>query len=120
MTTTEPTAQLAEDIAAWHDLERKRLEIVEAQDAIKTRIRQQCAAGKHETPSGTVSVTVNRRFDETLARTVVAAYNPQLLAEATKERVVVELDRDVLKRQLPPSTYEACMKEIGAPRVVIS
>lgn len=118
MSTNTPTP--AEDVAAWHDLEAKRLAIVEQQDAIKARLRDTLGHGKHDTPAGTVSVSPNRRWNEDLARTVVNAYNPALLVEALTERVVVELDRDLLKKQLPPATYAACMKETGSDRVAIS
>lgn len=113
---TNQTPSLDQDIAAWHDLEQKRLAIVEQQDAIKDRIRDTVQPGKHETAAGTVTVGVNRRFDEATARVVINAINPALLAECTVEK----LDSTKARRVLAPVQYEACMKEVGAPRVTIA
>lgn len=102
----------AELVARYLDLDAKRAAIVEEQDVIKAQLRTALPVGKHPTDTGTVTVSVNRRFDETTARGVL---DETVIAAATRPK----LDSSVVKKLVPPVTYEACMKESGDPKVSI-
>lgn len=97
-------------------LEAHRAEITARQDHIKAFLRTTLPQGKHELDgTGTVTISVNRRFDAALAEQVLTNLNPALL-DAVKETVISSAKA---KKVLPPATYEQCMRDAGDPRISI-
>lgn len=110
------TPDINQLVATWHDLEARRVELVEAQEQIKHQLREHLDVGRHETDAGTVTLSVNRRFDPTLAATVLEKINPDLVAACS----VTKVDSSATKRLVGGDVYERCMAEVGAARVSIS
>lgn len=101
-------------VARYTHLEGIRASCVEEQDAIKAALRTRLDVGKHDTSAGTVTITINRRFDPALAATVLAS-NPELLAMCSTTTVTAAK----AKKVLAPVVYESLMKPVGDPTVRI-
>jgi hypothetical protein len=116
VTGDEAADQVVADVERYRHLETIRQELVEEQEAIKARVREQLPAGKHELSTGVVTIAANRRFDPALAKQVVRTINPALLPAI----MATKIDSATAKKVLPPATYEQCMKDTGTPRVSIA
>lgn len=105
-------AQLDEDVKRYLTLDAQKADIETEQAVIKERLRN-LGVGAHMAPCGiAVSVSTNRRFNPDKAADVVP---PPLL----KQIQSVVIDSKKAKAVLPPAAYEACMVEVGEPRVAI-
>lgn len=112
MTDTDTATQLDQDVKRYLELDAIKADMQLEQDAIKARLRD-LGAGVHHAPCGVnVSVTPNRRFNSDRALEVV----PPALLEQIQSVVV---DTKKAKAILPPAAYDACMTEVGDPRVSI-
>lgn len=109
-TTGASTERLVEQ---YRHLAEQKAHIDQTMEQIKAELRARLDVGSHETPAGKVSISVNRRFDETTARAVLA---PEVIAAATAPR----LDSALVKKLVPPLTYDACCAVVGQPRVSVS
>lgn len=99
-----------DDIRAYVELDAKRADIQIQLDVIKARIRER-GVGTYTGPNGIkVSVTPNRRFDPVYAAEILPKELIPLV-QATK------VDPKLAKANLPPVTYEQCMREVGDARV---
>lgn len=110
------TARIDDLVARYLELEQRKASLVEEQDVIKNQLREALDYGKHETGAGTVTLSVNRRFDPTLAREVLTRLNPALIDACS----TTNLNAAAAKKILPPAVYEQCMKESKDPKVVIA
>jgi hypothetical protein len=110
------TTTVSELVARYAHLEQQRASIVEEQDVIKNQLREALELGKHETDAGVVTLSVNRRFDPTLAREVLTGINPDLITACS----TTVINAATAKKVLPPAVYEQCMKESKDPKVVIA
>lgn len=108
---TDPT-QLDNDVKRYLELDALKADVEIEQATIKGRLRD-LGSGVHHAPCGVnVSVTPNRRFNADRAAELV----PGPLLEQIQSVVV---DSKKAKAILPPAAYDACMAEVGDPRVVI-
>lgn len=111
MTEPDPT-QLDHDVKRYLALDAQKADIETEQAIIKERLRE-LGVGAHMAPCGiAVSVSVNRRFNPDKAAEVV----PPTLLEQIQTLVI---DSKKAKQVLPPAAYEACMVQVGEPRVAI-
>jgi hypothetical protein len=108
---TDPT-QLDTDVKSYVELDALKADVEIEQAAIKARLRE-LGTGVHHAPCGiAVSVTSNRRFNADKAAEVI----PPPLLEQIQSLVI---DTKKARAVLPPTAYDACMVEVGEPRVSI-
>ena len=109
-------------IARWHQLEQQRAAVVAEQDAIKTLLRANLPTGKTETPVGTVTLTPNRRFDDTTARVLLGLElaHGRLTQDQVNECWKTALDSAAVKKIVAPDKYDDCMKVVGDPKVTVA
>lgn len=108
------TDELAGLVRRYRQLDISAREIADEQADIKARVRKLLDVGDRVPVDGKpVAVQPNRRFDPGLAERVLT---PEWLAACTVKKV----DSAAAKKILPPALYEACMAEVGDPRVVIA
>jgi hypothetical protein len=106
------STQLDPDVTRYVELDALKANIEIEQAAIKERLRE-LGTGAHVAPCGiAVSVAANRRFNPELAAQVV----PPPLLEQIQSLVI---DTKKARAILPPTAYDACMTEVGQPKVTI-
>lgn len=102
-----------DDISRYLHLDEKRQTIADEMDAIKARLRDTLDLGSYPGPGDvTVTLTPNRRFSADRAAELL----PDDLLDACR---VTTVDAKQAKAVLPPAAYDACMTEVGAPRLAI-
>lgn len=103
-------------------LDKQAKDIAAEMAALKDQCRSDLALGKHETDAGDVTISPNRRFDEETAKVALAeqiakgAVTPAQVTECWK----TVLDSTSVKKIVAPAVYEACMREVGDPKVTIA
>lgn len=106
MTTTTDLAKLR---AEYLELEARRTDIVDRQEAIKALVAE-LGAGRHQAGDGLISVTQQHRFDKARAEQVLPADMLALITVST-------IDPAQARKVLPPAVYEACSVTLDKPRI---
>jgi len=98
-------------LTEWFDINDRIKQLEDAKAALQTEMRAY-GEGAHESAKGTVTVSPQRRFNADRAAEVV----PIDLYQLCQETVVSSARAKAI---LPPAVYEACMVEVGQPRVTV-
>jgi hypothetical protein len=116
VTTTEQqgTDLTPQALATWaqlRDIQARKAELLEQEEALKATLREHLGAGTY-TVAGrpAFSITPQRKFSETAARDILT---PDEVAACT----VPVLDRGLVQKTLSPERYSACQVEQGKPVV---
>lgn len=118
--TQQPTTEAL--VAEYLRLGEQITDLTTQQGTIRAQLRDRLDLGKHDTPVGTVTLSVNRRFDETTARAVLTQelaagrLDPLDFQKASK----TVLDASFIKKKVAPDVYESMMKIVGDPKVTVS
>lgn len=107
-------SQIEALIKRYHELEVTRTQVVGEQSTIKAQLRV-LGLGKTVTAAGSVTVSLNRRFDSEWATKVLAEINPDLIPACSISVVDAKLTRQVVGDDI----YERCMKPAGEHKVSV-
>lgn len=98
-------------LTEWFDINDRLAALEDAKKTLQTELRN-LGEGQHHATKGAVTISPQRRFNADQAAKVIPA---ELLQHCTE--TVVSSAR--AKATLPPALYEACMVDVGQPRVTV-